>query len=161
MRLFDLRASGPTAGDCTTSYDVVLNKECTVREFIDEVLKKGEWGYVRISDGSNIEYKNDKITYGGFGPNILDSKINKATAHGGWTRMDYVLDIFTSEQKFLNDCSQLLDKIERHANEIEKLKERIRNLKDQLALIESSKTEKPQLDKDGCLYWDHVIKNEE
>lgn len=161
MRLFDLRASGPTAGDCTTPYNVALNKECTVREFIDEVLKKGEWGYVRISDGSNIEYKNDKITYGGFGPNILDSKINKATAHGGWTRMDYVLDIFTSEQKFLNDCSQLLDEIERHANEIEKLKERIRNLKDQLALIESSKTEKPQLDKDGCLYWDHVIKNEE
>jgi predicted nucleic acid-binding Zn-ribbon protein len=75
--------------------------------------------------------------------------------------MDYVLDILTTEQKLLNECTQILDEIERHTNEIEKLKERIRNLKDQLASFEASKTTKPQLDKDGCLYWDHVIKNEE
>lgn len=161
MKLFELHASGPTAGDCTAPYDVVFRNECTVREFINEVLQKHEWGFIRISDGPGIEYKYDKITYGGFGPNILDSKINKATAHGGWTRMDYVLDILTSEQRLQYECTQILDEIERHGREIESLKERIRNLKDQLALIESSKTEKPQLDKDGCLYWDHVIKKEE
>jgi hypothetical protein len=149
MKLFELHASGPTAGDCTAPYDVVFRNECTVREFIDEVLRKNEWGFIRIFDGPYIEYRNDKITYGDFGTNIFDSKINKATAHGGWTRMDYTLDIQPGERTLRNEYARTLKEIVRHESEIEKLKERIRNLKDQLASFEASKTPKPQLDKES------------
>lgn len=164
MRLFDLRASGPTAGDCTTPYDVVLRNECTVREFIDEVLKKGEWGYVRIGiyfDGPQIEYSHNKIVSGVFSLDILDARIKQATAHGGWTRMDYTLDIQPGERTLRNEYTRTLKEIVRHESEIEKLKKIARNLEDQLEAIDSAKTEKPQLDKDGCVYWDHVIKKEE
>ena len=96
MKPFELRAAGPEAGDCTTPYHVEFYGECTVREFIDEVLKQNEWGYVRIGkffDGPQIEYSHEKIVSGVFSPDILDAIIKNATAHGGWTRMDYMLDI--------------------------------------------------------------------
>lgn len=164
MRLFDLRASGPTAGDCTTPYDVVFRNECTVREFIDEVLKQGEWGYVRIGshfDSPQIEYSHNNIVSGVFCLDILNARINKATASGGWTRMDYMLDIQPVEQMLRNEYTRTLKEIVRHESEIEKLKKIARDLEGQLEAIDSAKTEKPQLDKDGCLYWDHVIKKEE
>ena len=165
MKLFELRAAGPEAGDCTTPYDVVLRNECTVREFIDEVLKQNEWGSVIIGsrfDGPRIEYKHDKIVSGVFSQDILNAKIKNATAHGGWTLMDYMLDIRPGERTMLrNEYAQTLKEIARHESEIVKLKKKAHDIEDQLESIDAAKTEKPQLDKDGCLYWDHVIKNEE
>lgn len=162
MKLFELRAEGPMAGDCTTLYDVVFHNECTVREFIDEVLKKGEWGYVRIGsrfDGPQIEYRHDKIVSGVFCQDILNAKITTATAHGGWTMMDYMLDIRPDELTRLRyEYTQTLKEIARHESEIAKLKKQARDLEDQLEAIDAAKTEKPQLDKDGCLYWDSVLK---
>lgn len=162
MKLFELRASGPTAGDCTTPYDIVFHKECSVREFIDEVLKKGEWGSVIIGsyyDGPRIEYKHDKIVSGAFCLDIMDARITKATAHGGWTNMDYMLDIRPDEQRFLrNEYAETLKEIARHESEIAKLKKKVYDIEDKLEAIEADKTEKPHLDKDGCVYWDSVLK---
>lgn len=161
MKLFKLRTAGPTAGDCTTPYYVDFYSECTVREFIDEVLKKGEWGYIMIGkffDGPKIEYSHGMIASGVFSQNILDSKIKKATAHGGWTRMDYMLDIWTDEQKLRIEYTQTLKEIVRHEREIAKLKQKAHDIEDQLESIDTAKTEKPHLDKDGCVYWDSVLK---
>ena len=161
MKLFKLRTAGPTAGDCITPYYVDFYSECTVREFIDEVLKQNEWGYVIIGsyyDGPRIEYTNDKIVSGVFSQDILDAKIKKATASGEWTSMDYLLDICTDDQKLRIEYTQTLKEIVRHESEIAKLKKKVHDIEDQLNSIDAAKTEKPQLDKDGCLYWDHVIK---
>lgn len=141
MKLFELRAAGPEAGDCTAPYDVVFRKECTVREFIDEVLKKGEWGYIRIGpffDGPQIEYSHGMIVSGDFSQNILDAKIKNATAHGGWTMMDYMLDIWTNEQKLQYEYTQTLKEIVRHESEIAKLKKKVHDIEDQLEVIENS-----------------------
>lgn len=135
MKLFELRASSPTAGDCTTLYDVVFHNECTVREFIDEVLKQNEWGSVIIGsyfDGPRIEYEHDKIVSGAFCQDILNAKIKNATAHGGWTWMEYMLDIWTDEQKLRNEYTQTLKEIVRHESEIAKLKKKAHDLEDQL-----------------------------
>lgn len=135
MKLFELRTAGPTAGDCTTPYYVDFYNECTVREFIDEVLKKGEWGYVIIGsyyDGPRIEYKHDKIVSGVFSQDILNAKIKNATAHGGWTLMNYMLNIWTDEQKLRNDYTQTLKEIVRHESEIAKLKKKVHDIEDQL-----------------------------
>ena len=142
MKLFELRAAGPEAGDCTAPYDVVFRNECTVREFIDEVLKKGEWGFVIIGshfDGPRIEYKHDKIVSGVFSQDILNAKIKNATAHGGWTRMDYMLDILTKEQKLRNDYTQTLKEIARHESEIARLKKKAHDLEDQLESIDAKR----------------------
>jgi len=155
MKLFDLREAGPTAGDCTAPYDVTFHRECTVQEFIDEVLKQREWGFINICDchnSSNIYYENDKIVSGNFDTDLLNARIKKATAHGGWSRMDYWLDILTDEQKFRNDYAQILTEISRHESEIVKLKRKARDIEAQLESIDGTKAEKTQPDKDGCMY---------
>ena len=142
MKLFELRAEGPEAGDCTIPYNVVFHNECTVGEFIDEVLKKNEWGYVIIGsrfDGPRIEYTHDKIVSGVFCQDILNAKISNATAHGGWTRMDYMLNIWTDEQKLRNEYAQTLKEIARHESEIAKLKKKTHDLEDQLESIDAKK----------------------
>lgn len=162
MKLFDLQAWWPeTSADCSTPYDIIFNNECTVQEFIDEVLTQGKWGYVCIGnyfDGPQIEYRHNKIVSGVFSMDILDAKIKKAVAHGGQARMDYMLDILTEEQKLRNEYTQALKEIIQHEHEIDKLKKKAHDLEDQLDSINAAKTEKHHLDKDGCVYWDSVLK---
>lgn len=162
MKLFELRASGPT--DCTTPYDVVFHKECTVQEFIEEVLKKNEWGSIIIGshydyNNPRIEYKHDKIVSGAFCLDIMDARITKAIARSGWTNMDYMLDIRSDEKRFLrHEYAETLKEIVRHESEIAKLQKKVHDIEDKLESIEADKTEKPHLDKDGCVYWDSVLK---
>lgn len=84
--------SGP-GGDETTLYRVEFKKTCTVEEFINEILKKrpNEWGTISIGK-FQLKYSRGELL--GDAPSaylrysfILD--IKKASAHGGWGRMDY------------------------------------------------------------------------
>lgn len=68
---------------------------------------------------------------------------------------------FEFEQKLRNEYAQTLKEIARHESEIAKLKKQARDLEDQLESIDAAKTEKPNLDKDGCVYWDSVLKQGE
>ena len=52
-----------------------------------------------------------------------------------------------------NDYVQILKNIAWHESEIAKLKKKARAIEDQLESIDAAKTEKPQLDKDGCVHW--------
>lgn len=100
--MFELRYVGPTGSDCTAPYDVILNGEYTVAEFIkDALLRPREWGYIGI--------RNNRVRYAIFGdPNCaysdgkllsnlpdeyLTRKVISATASGGWSRMDFLLTL--------------------------------------------------------------------
>lgn len=78
-------------GYCTSGYIVSLDKEYTVAEFIDYIFKErnGEWGSIDIVNHYSRSYKNSKFSYNGFEEDVLNKKIKKVTAHGGWTLMDY------------------------------------------------------------------------
>lgn len=94
--MFTLIQDTPEAGDCTAGYKVQFSKTCTVREFIEEVLKKnpGEWGEFELKHfGVRTEYKYGRLVKQKFADELLDSKIVRAYASGGWTRMDYKLTI--------------------------------------------------------------------
>lgn len=88
-------------GDCTTNYDVKLNKTHTVSEFINLVLveRKGEWGKFEIYDPdvSWLDYEQYEYRYGvlndAIPKDLLEKKIISIEAHGGWTRMDYLLKL--------------------------------------------------------------------
>lgn len=88
-------------GDCTTNYDVKLNKTHTVSEFINLVLveRKGEWGKFEIYDPdvSWLDYEQYEYHYGvlndAIPKDLLEKKIISIEAHGGWTRMDYLLKL--------------------------------------------------------------------
>lgn len=86
-------------GDCTARYDVSLDGEYTLREFVDEVItnRSGEWGRIEVperckNDGAytilRIEYRWGKLL-SKFPDNILDRKIKSIKGSGGWSAMDY------------------------------------------------------------------------
>jgi len=91
--MYQLKATGETYPDCTASYNIILDKEYTVKEFIEELLQNSkEWGNINISGflflkyRSNVvsEFKVDPITYDNL---IIDSIISI----GGYSRMDYFI----------------------------------------------------------------------
>lgn len=99
--MIKLKQNTPTGGDCTAGYAVTLDKEYTVRELINEVLTRKEWGYIGIhNDGQawfergtpNCKYKQDKLLTD-MPPEVLNMKIKSVTARGGWSRMDYVIKL--------------------------------------------------------------------
>lgn len=90
---FKLKRVTPIGGDETTGYDVILDKDYTVKELLDEVVSnKGEWGYFSVKGGSRCEYRWGKLL-----SNLkdvdLDKKISKVSSSGGWSRMDYYISI--------------------------------------------------------------------
>ena len=102
--MFRLIQTSDTRGDCTASYDVQLDKEYTVQEFLETVLtqKADEWGALYLMVRSkklfwqnpNCEYRHGKKT-GTTWANILirygERTITKICSDGGWTRMDYYI----------------------------------------------------------------------
>lgn len=84
-----------TYGDCTNSYSIHLDKEYTVDEFINTILKKrpNEWGYIKIPSICKISYSNGNLTDGEFPYEILSKNIKNVDSHGGWSNMDYTIYI--------------------------------------------------------------------
>ena len=105
ITVFRLIQSTPVSGDCTCGYNVKLDREYTVKDFIDTVLseRNGEWGYIGIYnqyafDGRhfgnpNMEYRYGKIVTGNFTEDVLSKEVKDVSASGGWSRMDYVLKV--------------------------------------------------------------------
>lgn len=94
--MFSLTQITPTFGDCTAGYRVDLDKEYTVSEFINEVLKKepNEWGYFKIKNTrEKVEYRHGEILNNNFDNEILSARIISISAHGGWSNMDYLIII--------------------------------------------------------------------
>ncbi len=85
-----IHKAGPF-GDCTSFYELRIASSMTVEDFINEVLKKGEWGYIDIED-RRLEYRYNKMVNGKW-DDIKDRKIAPVSAHGGWTCMDYTLKL--------------------------------------------------------------------
>lgn len=77
--------------DCTDAYDVVLDKNYTVGEFIITVLEErpSEWGYIYFL-GVKCEYKWGKIITP-MPEDLLGQTVELAKSEGGWSRMDYYL----------------------------------------------------------------------
>ena len=136
MDLFRLRSTGPEAGDCTAPYDVIFNRECTVREFVDEVLKKKEWGIIfigsRYSGSPRISYSGDKLKSSAFPDDILDKTIQSATSRGGWTNMDYILHIWSDKEKIRFEYAETLKNIVKLESEMTKLRIKAAKLEDQM-----------------------------
>lgn len=91
--MFKLNRVTCIGGDETAGYDVILDKEYSVSDFIKTVVGiKSEWGYISVKNNGRCEYK-----WGDFLSNLdiklLDKKIKKVSASGGWSRMDYEIEI--------------------------------------------------------------------
>ena len=85
---------GPTSRDETAPYSCEYSAH-TLRDLVDEIIHDhpDEWGYIKIKDlHPKCEYsKGYLVTM--FPEELLDKKINSVMAHGGWTRMDYYVEL--------------------------------------------------------------------
>lgn len=88
--------------DATSNYEVSIQRDFTVLEFIREYLpRQYEWGYVTIDkpwgiagdENFLLEYNDDTCLK--LNRELLavigNKTVTKITASGGWTRMDYTL----------------------------------------------------------------------
>lgn len=97
--MFTMKASTQMGSDCTCGYDVLLDREYTVEDFVNTVLieKNNEWGYIGIYKPHKIfgdpccEYRYGMLSAKSLPAEYLQKKIIKVSASGGWTRMDYIL----------------------------------------------------------------------
>ena len=102
----------PTAGDCTTGYDVMTNRKhrgYTVSELIDIIRKENpdEWGSIKVRlvehNGAHIkdiivaDYNKDgydaKEAYEAY----KDRRVHMITARGGWSAMNYLFYVYIKE----------------------------------------------------------------
>ena len=90
LKFKKLREAG---GDDCAPYEVLLNRECTLRELVDCIIKyEGEWGGVAIGgwlDEQKIEYRYGKIIKNEFTEDELNSIVATIGAYGAWTYTNY------------------------------------------------------------------------
>lgn len=120
-RDWDLVQTGSWSGDCTAPYDVRFHKNegLTVKEFVDQVLlNTREYGDIGIYNEHNyggdpkIYYQYGKLKGATFDDDILNSIVTAASAHGGWSLMDYVLHIKKGEKK-MDEVVEAIDALKR------------------------------------------------
>ena len=97
--MIKLKQNTRTFGDETAGYAVELTKKYTVKEFVNEVLENDrEWGYIGISCGGaifgspNCEFRNGKLE-SSLPDDVMNKEISGVKASGGWSRMDYLLEL--------------------------------------------------------------------
>ena len=84
--------------DDTYVYNVYLDKEYTVEEFINIILNgrgKKEWGKFHLGNmfsSLGCSYKNGVLT-SQLSKQHMNLKIKKVTANGGWGSMDYAIEV--------------------------------------------------------------------
>lgn len=91
--------------DETAPYDVVLDKPYTVSEFINEVLttRKSEWGDIEVKGAFFLKYRYGKAEQE-IPEQYAKLPVKKAHASGGWSAMNYKLDV--GLQGFLSDMDE-------------------------------------------------------
>ena len=88
MQDYEFIATSDVLGDCTCYYEIKFNRIMTLKDFVESIFKKNEWGYIDVNN-FRIEYKKNKIIYGTFPPEYYLKTIKSCTTNGGWSRMDY------------------------------------------------------------------------
>ena len=97
---FEMICTGGPFGDSCCSYDVRIEGKCTVREFVESVLKEkpGEWGTFEIvkdikyiSRVDDCEYKKGEITRNFRRAENAEKEIEEIKANGGWSMMNYFI----------------------------------------------------------------------
>ena len=111
MKKIQLQHLAGPFGDCTSAYGVYFPEDMTVWEFITTAIQENtnEWGVFSLGVFSPIlvEYK-----YGAYNlrdeehlMRIKDFHIEKVSAHGGWSNMDYYITTKEREELPNDDIS--------------------------------------------------------
>lgn len=90
--MIKFKRTASTGGDETAPYDVIFDRQYTVREFIDYVLTRREWGYISFQGGPYCEYRGYRLL-SAIPDEYMGAGIESVKVAGGWSRMDYRIEI--------------------------------------------------------------------
>ena len=79
--------------DETAGYQVFLNKNYTVQELLNEINDGENWGCLQVINGSSCEYRHGELL-SNLSDFDLDKKVKKVIASGGWSNMNYYVEVF-------------------------------------------------------------------
>lgn len=89
--------SGPFGDGCSIYSFIPKAEHLTIREFVEDVLSDTRnWGCIRIPfKGASyyVEYSDGCVVSGEFPSDLYDEAVTGGSAYGGWSRMDYFVDI--------------------------------------------------------------------
>ena len=86
------RRTDKIGGGETAPYDVIFDREYTVREFIEYILTRNEWGNIRFIGGSSYGYRQNQLLYP-IPDRYMETRIASVKAAGGWSNMDYLIEM--------------------------------------------------------------------
>ena len=89
-----IHKAGPFS-DCSSHYEVTFPQDITVGEFIKLVVKEKpkEWGEFGIYWNYPLaKYRDGKLYTAVTLDEYRDMKVLRVQSHGGWSRMDYIID---------------------------------------------------------------------
>ena len=104
-KIFKFMYKGPENSNCTAPYNISLLKDVTLGEFIDIVtlgtdeIGRTEWGHIGFGQGyypfseHRCEYRYGHIVKSNIPTELLTKKVIRVRASGGWSCMDYVVDL--------------------------------------------------------------------
>lgn len=92
-------------GDCTSTFDVVLDKEYTLKEMLIELKETSRLGWGRIfvytgeeeTEPTIIEYTDKSLSIPPHMP-IYDKIVTLATGKGGWSGIDFTVMLKDKEE---------------------------------------------------------------
>lgn len=111
--MFELIKQPRSDNDKCTKYDVVLDKDYTVEEFIDAIAdgRNGTHGQITIkNDKEAIEsfvYNIESIDYRHCKLQNAEEKIKQVWADGSWLKINYTI-LLENKQETQKVCSDLL-----------------------------------------------------
>lgn len=99
-------------GDCTSAYDVSFPQDITVEQFVQLVLQENpkEWGTIGLSwNHKLVDYSHGSIKFREDYDVYKNERVLKAKAHGGWSLMDYELELVPKPklEKFVDIFAEL------------------------------------------------------
>ena len=90
----ELKYKGGPYGDECSDYEFNTSTIMTLKDFAETIAaNKKEWGYIKTSYFGDplVEYSHGEITY--HIDRVDKFIVPNGSAHGGWSRMDYIIKI--------------------------------------------------------------------
>jgi len=92
-----VQTAGPFGDECCTYTFTTTKEHYTIQDLIGAARRNTpEWGYIEVVYGGEeykLEYRHGQIISNGIIESLYGKEFTEGTAYGGWSRMDYRVEI--------------------------------------------------------------------
>lgn len=93
------QTKGPFGDECSLYSFTPKSEHLTLQDLIADARRTtGDWGYIEVSFAGTkftLEYRHGQVISSDIPEGLYEKEITGGTAYGGWSRMDYMVEIPT------------------------------------------------------------------